>query len=287
MVLTYNAKYGKIKEKIKEFKMGFSAIIKMITAGILAIFTAFGGIFTGTEDTGICMIAHRGYSGKYPDNTALAFEKAAEHGSGGCETDVRITSDGVYVLSHDSDVELKDGTVLSVADHTFAELTAQPLKNSQTKDTVYLCTYKEYLNIMKEHNMICFIELKGEFTDVQVAEIFAIAAIEYDLRKCILQSFSFDNLLRARAVCPDLPLMLTYGTDDTDYEKCFEYGISIDVDYNAVTEEMVDAFHSRGLEVAIWTCNDFFSLSYAKSLGADYIESDNYGGSAATTGFPV
>lgn len=267
--------------------MAFQSIIKMLTAALMALFTAFGGLFTGASDTGICMIAHRGYSGKYPENTALAFEKAAEHGSGGCETDVRITSDGIYVLSHNSDVVLKDGTELRVADHTFAELTAQPLKNKKTKDEVYLCTYREYLRIMAEHNMVCFIELKGEFSDQQVAEIFAIAAEEYDLQKCILQSFSFDNLLRARAVCPDLPMMLTYGTDDTGYERCFEYGISIDIDFGAVTEELVEEFHSRGLQVAIWTCNEYFSLSYAKSLGADYIESDIFGGKAATTGFPI
>ena len=31
--------------------------------------------------------AHRGYSGKYPENTMLAFEKAAETGCDGIELD--------------------------------------------------------------------------------------------------------------------------------------------------------------------------------------------------------
>ena len=34
-------------------------------------------------------------------------------------------------------------------------------------------------------------------------------------------------------------------------------------------KEMIEEFHSRGLDVAVWTCNDYFSLSYAKSLGVD------------------
>lgn len=251
----------------------------MVMAAVMALFTAIGGIFTGTPQTNdICMIAHRGYSGKYPENTALAFEMAAENGSGGAETDVRITSDGIYVLSHNSEVVFEDGTELEVADHTFAELTAKPLKNRKTRDEVYLCTYREYLQIMKKHNMVCFIELKGEFSDTQVREIFEIAIEEYDLSKCILQSFDFDNLIKARELFPDLPIMLTYGEGDGDYTRCYEYGFSIDTDYKCLTEEMVSGFHERGLEVGAWTANDIFSLEYCKSMGVDYIESDKFGG---------
>lgn len=259
--------------------MTFKLFWKIVGASFMALFTAIGGIFVPVDKPDICMIAHRGYSGRYHENTELAFVEAAKHGSGGAETDVRVTKDGVYVLSHNATVILKDGTELSVADSTYAELTAQPLKPKKSlfKEN-YLCTYKRYLEIMKEYDMVCFIELKGDFTDSQIKEIFSIAAETYDLQKCILQSFSFDNLLKARELFPDLPLMLTYGTDDTGYERCFDYGISIDADYKAITEEMIEEFHSRGLEVGLWTANNIFALSYCKSLGVDYIESDYFGG---------
>lgn len=254
--------------------MTVSLFFKMLTAFFMSVLTVFGGMFGISEPKEVCMIAHRGYSGIYPENTELAFEKAAKHGSGGAETDIRMTSDGVYVTSHNSSVVLKDGTELEIAEHTYAELTAQPLKNKKTLDTVYLCTLERYLEIMKQNDMVCFIELKGEFTDSQVSEIFELCAEKYDLSRCIMQSFSFDNLLKARELFPDLPLMLTYGEGDTGYERCFDYGFSIDVEYTAVTEEMVNAFHERGLEVAVWTANELLTLSYAKSLGVDYIESD-------------
>ncbi len=224
----------------------------------------------------ICMIGHRGFSGVYPQNTELAFEKAASNGFGGAETDIRMTSDGVYVTSHDSDVEFKDGSSLPIAEHTYAELTAKPLKNKKTRDEVYLCTFKRYLEIMKANDMICFIELKGDFDTAHVKEIFDIAADTYDLSKCILQSFSKQNLIQARELFPDLPLMLTYGEGDGDYSFCFDYGFSIDAEYSTVTEEMVEEFHSRGLEVGVWTANELFVLNYCKSLGVDYIESDYF-----------
>ena len=226
----------------------------------------------------ICMIAHRGYSAKYPDNTALAFEKAAENGSGGAETDVRITKDGVFVACHNEEAKFFDGTELPVSESTFEELTAKPLFNEKSNDTVYLCTFREYLEIMKKNNMVCFIELKGSYTDEQVKAVFDLAADTYDLSKCILQSFDFDNLIKCREMFPDLPLMYTYSTNMGSYECCFEHGIAIDADRIVITQDMVDEFHAHGLEVGVWTVNTPDELERISALGVNYIESDCFGG---------
>ena len=37
--------------------------------------------------------AHRGFSGRYPENTMLAFRKALECGADGIEMDVQLTKD--------------------------------------------------------------------------------------------------------------------------------------------------------------------------------------------------
>lgn len=47
------------------------------------------------------VMAHRGYSGKYPENTMLAFEEAAKTGADGIELDVQLTKDGQVVVIHD------------------------------------------------------------------------------------------------------------------------------------------------------------------------------------------
>ena len=226
----------------------------------------------------ICMIAHRGYSSRYLMNTEQAFAEAARHGSGGAETDIRRTRDGVYVCSHDEDAVFADGTRLYVAQATFAELTAKPLKNDKTDNDVYLCTFRRYLEIMRDNGMICFVELKGPFTDAQVGEVFGMVAEVYDLKQCIFQSFDFDNLLRAREQFPELPMMLTYGSNESHYERCFDYGFSLDIDYTVVTEEIIKEFHDRGLEVAVWTVNTPEAFARFKSMDVDYIESDVYGG---------
>lgn len=222
------------------------------------------------------MIAHRGYSGRHPDNTEEAFLAAAEHGSDGCETDIRMTADGVLVCSHNDYVKYNDGSVLYISESTFEDLTQKPLKNTRSFTDAYLCSFERYLEISKEHNLICYIEAKGDFTDDMIIKIFTLAEEVYDLKMCEFQSFEFENLIRAHELFPDLKIMLTYGGEETGYERCFEYGFDIDADYNVITKEMVEQFHSRGLRVGAWTCNTFSSVYYAYSLGVDSIESDWY-----------
>ncbi len=56
-------------------------------------------------------IAHRGYSSKYPENTILAFEKAAAAGADMIELDVRLSRDGWLVVIHDERIDrTADGT---------------------------------------------------------------------------------------------------------------------------------------------------------------------------------
>ncbi|MDD4573702.1 MAG: glycerophosphodiester phosphodiesterase family protein, partial [Sphaerochaeta sp.] len=47
------------------------------------------------------VIAHRGFSGVYPENTMLAFEKAFEAGCTAIELDVHLSKDGSLVIIHD------------------------------------------------------------------------------------------------------------------------------------------------------------------------------------------
>ena len=80
-------------------------------------------------------------------NTEEAFLKAVEHGSGGIETDVRVTADGVLVVNHDDDAKFADGTSLDIATSTYAELAAKPLLNKFTDTELHICTFRRYLEI--------------------------------------------------------------------------------------------------------------------------------------------
>lgn len=51
------------------------------------------------------IIGHRGASGRYPENTLLAFRSAIEAGAHALELDVRLSADGVPVVIHDATVD--------------------------------------------------------------------------------------------------------------------------------------------------------------------------------------
>ncbi|NPA74758.1 MAG: glycerophosphodiester phosphodiesterase [Euryarchaeota archaeon] len=68
------------------------------------------------------ILAHRGYSAKYPPNTLLAFKKAIEFGADGVELDVWLTKDGMVIVSHDGNLKETAGADVDIKESTYEEL---------------------------------------------------------------------------------------------------------------------------------------------------------------------
>ena len=66
--------------------------------------------------------AHRGYSGRYPENTMLAFKEAGKLGVDGIELDVQLTKDGEVVVIHDEKIDRTTDGPGYVIDYTLQEL---------------------------------------------------------------------------------------------------------------------------------------------------------------------
>ena len=228
----------------------------------------------------VCFIAHKGYSGKYQQNSEDAFLGAVEHGSGGIETDVHFTKDGILVVNHDSVVHYADGTDLEIATHTFEELAAKPVENERSDKEIYLCTFQRYLEICRDGNMIAFIEFKGHFTDEMINKAFTLAEEIYDLSMCEVQSFDFDNLVRSHKMFPTLKIMYTCREHDEMVDRCLEEGFDIDMDYDGIKNETVEMFHAKGLKVGLWTANSQEALKFCLSKNVDFIESDYFSSAA-------
>jgi glycerophosphoryl diester phosphodiesterase len=70
------------------------------------------------------VIAHRGASGRAPENTLPAFALAVEQGADAFELDVRVTRDGAAVVIHDEDLDRTTDLTGPVRARTLAELRA-------------------------------------------------------------------------------------------------------------------------------------------------------------------
>ena len=93
------------------------------------------------------LIAHRGFSSKYPENTKLAFDKAYEAGFDGVETDIHLTKDKKVVVIHDETVNRTSNGKGKIKDLTLAELRKLDFgikyKTKNKKQTIM--TYEEFL----------------------------------------------------------------------------------------------------------------------------------------------
>jgi glycerophosphoryl diester phosphodiesterase len=68
------------------------------------------------------VIAHRGYSAIYVENSLEAFSRAIAAGADLIETDVRLGREGILICNHDADLKRVKNQAVNVADLTAREL---------------------------------------------------------------------------------------------------------------------------------------------------------------------
>ena len=68
------------------------------------------------------ILAHRGYSANYPENTMIAFQEAAKMAIWGVEFDVHLTKDNQLVVIHDESIDRTSTGKGYVKDMTLEEL---------------------------------------------------------------------------------------------------------------------------------------------------------------------
>ncbi|MBP3370663.1 MAG: hypothetical protein J6L85_07915 [Clostridia bacterium] len=116
----------------------------------------------------IYVAAHRGWSEKYPENTMLAYRKAAELNVDQIEIDVRVTKDGQLVIIHDETVDRTTNGSGRVENMTLEEIRA--LDAGSWKGAEFagerVPTFDEFLEFaVSLPNMTYDIELKEYPTD--------------------------------------------------------------------------------------------------------------------------
>ena len=122
------------------------------------------------SENNIFVAAHRGWCGKYPENTMLAFEKALELGVDQIETDVRVTKDGELVLIHDAKVDRTTNGTGFVGDYTFEALRRLDAGNGEKIPTLL-----ELMELVKDHPTLTLdIELKVYPTEGQEALAYSV-----------------------------------------------------------------------------------------------------------------
>lgn len=227
--------------------------------------------------------AHRGCSRAYPENTLLAFKKAAEiKGLTGIELDTQLTSDGEIVVIHDEHVDRTTDGGGRVCDFTLEELKELHITGAGQNtpyilsdddrafmgmnegEELHIPTLREVFEIVKPYcvrdGLRINIELKNSVIAYTGMEQQVIDMVrECGLSKYIVySSFNHASLQVVRGIEPDAEIGMLAG----DYHDCLDGYRK----YNA------DAIHP-------WNCGMPVNMDDVKKLKAMNIPVRAYNGS--------
>lgn len=211
--------------------------------------------------------AHRGYSGKYPENTMLAFQKALEAGTDGVEMDVQLSRDGEVVIIHDETLDRTTSGTGYVKDYTLAELK----KLDATKifsgefEKQEIPTFREFCDWLKGTDIVANVELKNSVIyypemEKKCIDIIRSAGVE---KKIIFSSFNHATLFKLKELAPDIPVGALVENAGLTYAGfyCGQFGFQYyHPDFELLSAEAVKECKDKGVGINVWTVNDLYSF---------------------------
>jgi glycerophosphoryl diester phosphodiesterase len=218
------------------------------------------------------VVAHRGYSGLYPENTMLAFQKAAEAKADEIELDVQLSKDGTVVVIHDETVDRVTNGKGFVRDYTFDEL--RKFNAAVLQDGKFgfnpIPSLDEYFSWVKGGNIVTNIELKSGIFYYQELEEKTVDLIKKHKieDKVLFSSFNHVSLLKCKKLLPQVPCgILAECIGNAGY-----YARSTGLEFyhpriELLTGEAVEECKAHGIELNVWTINDMAGLLRLEEWG--------------------
>ena len=228
------------------------------------------------------VIAHRGWSGKYPENTMLAFRSAVDAGCDGIELDVHLSRDGEVMIIHDEKLLRTTGLSGLVSDFTRAEL--ERMNAGKTKDDKFgytpIPSLEEYLDYVSGYPVFTNIELKTAPTYYPSIEEKTLKLVEsFNCQgKVFFSSFNWLSLMKIKMLEPSYrcgTLIETPRINNIGYQlgdigfECYH------PKFNLIDQSAVDECHRHGVEVNVWTVNEESDMLKCKSWGVDGLITNN------------
>ena len=245
------------------------------------------------SDKNIFVAAHRGWSSDYPENSMIAFQKAAELGVDQIEMDIRVTKDGELVVFHDLTVDRVSNGTGKVSDFTLAELKELDIgiKKGEQFAGTRIPTFVEFLEYMKTlPDMTIDFELKeynnkaynngGPLTEEYQAlceKVLALIA-EYGLEeRCVINSFGgniheyiqgkYGNKYKHHVFFPE-----RHNSDTTYDPYSYAYCCCVFDD----NKENFEMLRSKGVRTWVGaSVKDAETVDWAIEMGAELITCNN------------
>lgn len=229
------------------------------------------------------IIAHRGYSSHFPENTMMAFKEAAKHPILGIELDVHLTKDHQVVIIHDEQIDRTSNGTGWVKDMTLSELRQFnyyanfPHFQESHKELIQIPTLDEFLSWFKSTSLIVNIELKTNiirYPGLNRAILQLLA--QHTLHdRVIISSFNHHSLLEFKQEAQDLSIRYGFLTQCGLLEPgkyCQQYSIDCyHPVYISLKEEDIKDCQNHGIAINTYTVNEADHMQMMKQAGIDSI----------------
>ncbi|MEO8600207.1 MAG: glycerophosphodiester phosphodiesterase [bacterium] len=231
------------------------------------------------------IVAHRGGGILAPENTLAALRCGLTHGFHAVEFDVMLSKDGIPVLMHDEEFGRTVSGSGSVAESSAAELAALDVGSwfgSAFADEP-VPTYAQAAAFCQAQAIWMNVELKpaagfevatGRVTAALTRQWFAaeIAAEVLDPRALpLFSSFSFDALMAAREVAPEIPrgYLVDVIPPDWHVRLLALAAVALHVNHETLTQDLAKQVKAAGFGLFCYTVNDSLRAREILSWGVD------------------
>lgn len=213
----------------------------------------------------IKVVAHRGLSSKYPENTLIAYKAALQLNIDYLEIDIHKTADDKLVVIHDDSVDRTSNGTGKIKDYTMEQL--QQLDYGLWKGESFrgqtILEFKDVLKLVKQYNKKLLIEIKKpeQYPGIEQLLLKQLEEAQVQHSNIVIQSFDMESIKKiySTGVNYKLGVLISakkYWYRRPNFKKIATFAHFLNPNYKLVTTKFVATAHKYNLEVMPYTVND-------------------------------
>ena len=235
------------------------------------------------------VIAHRGASETWPENTMPAFMAGIDQGADMIETDVHMSADGELIIMHDTTVDRTtdartlyphrtDRSIAGMNSAQIATLDAGSWRGEEFAG-IRVPRLAEVLTLVHDTRTGLLLEVKHPelYPDIAEAIVAELEAVPNYLQRAlaagmlVVQSANWAFVRRFHALAPEIPVGVIGRPCPDELVDFAEWVDQVNPEYLGAAPEFLRCVHELGMTSLVWTVDEAAEMERAIDAGADGI----------------